>query len=105
MDKLFHHRCYCRHRSIPTPWISRSRQRPVCCFENRWFNFEVSFRDSLYTSTRKQSLLVHSYKWYKTLDRVTSYLPFYRSLSHASSRWDACVLQRSTRRLLSYEKG
>lgn len=67
--------------------------------------FEVSFRDSLYTNTRKQSLLVHSYKWYKTLDRVTSYLPFYRSLSHASSRWDACVLQRSTQRLRSYEKG
>jgi cytochrome P450 len=67
--------------------------------------YEVSFRTSLYNNTRKQSLLVHSYKWYKTLDKLTCYLPFYRTLSPASKHWDACILQRSAQRLDAYQKG
>jgi cytochrome P450 len=68
--------------------------------------YKAPFRHSLYMNARKQSLLSHSYSWYKMLDKATSWIPgAYRTGSRAARDWDAIVLERSQSRLDAYMRG
>lgn len=68
--------------------------------------FTASFRDALYLSNRKTSLLVHSYSWYKLLDRLSPYTwGIYRRGAQESINWDGIHLARSQRRLDAYRRG
>lgn len=68
--------------------------------------YEVeSFRDALYMTARKQSLLLWNYDWYPFLDKVSNLIPFYRRMSNLARDWDAVALERATRRLQRYNNG
>lgn len=68
--------------------------------------YEVeSFRDCLYQTARKQSLLLWNYDWYPFLNTISNVIPFYRRMSNLARDWDAVVLQRATQRLQRYNNG
>lgn len=64
------------------------------------------FRESLYVSNQKTSLIVHSYNWFKTLDRLAPYLGgIYRRGAKCGAQWDGIHLARSQHRLDAYKRG
>lgn len=66
---------------------------------------EVSVRDSLYSTIRKQSLLIWSYQHYKLVNKLADIIPFYRRLAVPAKGWDAIVHTLAERRLQRYRSG
>lgn len=67
--------------------------------------YECNLRESLYPVATKQSLLVWTYDWYKTIDRISNMFPYYRRLADKGQHWDAIMLQRAALRLERYRAG
>ncbi|KAF2154549.1 cytochrome P450 monooxygenase [Myriangium duriaei CBS 260.36] len=67
--------------------------------------YECHFRPALYDNARKQSLLVWSYDWYKTLDKLSNVFPFYRELGKRADEWNGIPDELAARRLERYRKG
>ncbi|KAH7359261.1 cytochrome P450 [Plectosphaerella cucumerina] len=67
--------------------------------------YECNLRESLYPVATKQSLLIWTYDWYKVIDKLSNFIPYYRRLSDKGQHWDAIVLQRAALRLERYRAG
>lgn len=68
--------------------------------------FKASFRENLYATNEKTSLIVHSYDWFKTLDKLSSYTcGIYRRGTKAAANWDGIHLARTQKRLEAYRRG
>lgn len=68
--------------------------------------FTANWRDALYISNQKTSLIVHSYSWYKFFDRLSPYLfGVYKRGARQAVNWDGIHLARSQKRLEAYRRG
>ncbi|KAK5072224.1 hypothetical protein LTR64_003993 [Lithohypha guttulata] len=68
--------------------------------------FTAPFRESLYTVNEKTSLIVHTYDWFKTLDKLSSYTyGIYRRGTKAAKAWDGIHLALTLKRLEAYRRG
>lgn len=68
--------------------------------------FTAPFRESLYTNNEKTSLLVHSYDWFKTISKLSSYtFGIYRRGTEAAKAWDGIHLALTQKRLEMYNRG
>ncbi|KAJ9658389.1 hypothetical protein H2201_007829 [Coniosporium apollinis] len=67
--------------------------------------YEVNFRDCLYETAHKQSLLLWNYDWYPVINRLTNIIPFYGRMGRLARDWDGVVLRRATERLKRYQAG
>ncbi|KAK5955246.1 hypothetical protein OHC33_003927 [Knufia fluminis] len=68
--------------------------------------FTAPFRGSLYTTNQKTSLIVHSYDYFKILDKLSSYTGgIYRRGAKAAKNWDGIHLRRTQKRLEAYQRG
>lgn len=67
--------------------------------------YECNFRESLYQTARKQSLLLWSYQWYPFINKVSNIIPFYGRMGESTRNWDGIPLELAQRRLDRYRAG
>ncbi|PYI28241.1 cytochrome P450 [Aspergillus indologenus CBS 114.80] len=67
--------------------------------------YEVSLREALYPTARKQSLILWNYEWYPTLNRLVNVIPYFKRMQQSSDHWDNIIWRRGTERLRRYEEG
>jgi cytochrome P450 len=67
--------------------------------------YECDFRECLYQTARKQSLLIWSYKWYPLVNKISNMIPFYARMSSLAQAWDGIPVELAHRRLQRYRAG
>lgn len=67
--------------------------------------YECNFRDCLYQTARKQSLLIWSYEWYSLINKISDVIPFYARMSTLARDWDGLPVELAHKRLQRYRAG
>lgn len=67
--------------------------------------YECDFRDCLYQTARKQSLLMWPYEWYSAINRISNIIPFYKRMGNFARNWEGIPLQLAHKRLQRYRAG
>jgi cytochrome P450 len=64
-----------------------------------------NFRNCLYQTARKQSLLIWPYKWYPFVNKISNIIPFYARMSKLAKDWDGVPMELAHKRLQRYRAG
>jgi hypothetical protein len=67
--------------------------------------YDCNFRDCLYQTARKQSLLIWSYQWYSLVDILSNVMPFYARMSRLARDWEGIPIELAHKRLQRYRAG
>jgi cytochrome P450 len=67
--------------------------------------YECDFRDCLYQTARKQSLLIWSYEWYWLVNKISNVIPFYARMSRCAQDWEGIPIELAHKRLQRYRAG
>ena len=67
--------------------------------------YECDYRDCLYQSLRKVSLLVWPYAWYRFISKLADIVPFYGRMGRFARDWDGIPLELASRRWARYQAG
>jgi cytochrome P450 len=67
--------------------------------------YTCDFRECLYQTARKQSLLVWPYEWYLLVNKISNVIPFYARMSKLAKEWDGIPVELAHKRLQRYRAG
>lgn len=67
--------------------------------------YECNFRDCLYQTARKQSLLIWPYEWYSLVNKISNIIPFYNRMAKLAKDWDGIPIELAHKRLQRYRAG
>ena len=67
--------------------------------------YECNYRECLYETARKQSLLVWPYAWYPLINKLADWIPYYGRMGKLAKDWDGIPLELAHRRLDRYRAG
>ncbi|KAH7402076.1 cytochrome P450 monooxygenase [Phaeosphaeria sp. MPI-PUGE-AT-0046c] len=67
--------------------------------------YECDFRECLYQTARKQSLLIWPYEWYSLVNKISNIVPFYARMGNLARDWEGVPIELAHKRLQRYRAG